>query len=98
MLLQKNRFGLIQDLPDVIREKQHELGSMGVAKVYTSTSLNKTESANIVSFLEKKTSKQIKLDIEVDESLLAGLKIVYQNTIYDATLENSLNKLKLSFR
>lgn len=51
----------------------------------------------IRDWLEKKTGKSVDLKTEVDKSLLGGLVIRHEDTIYDASLKTRVANLKKSF-
>ena len=51
-----------------------------------------------MSFLKSYFKKDIDLNVIIDESIIAGVRIETSNVEFDATLDNSLNKLKLAFQ
>ena len=69
-----------------------------VAKAFSSTKLKDQEEASITQFLKSYFKKDIELNVFVDESIMAGVRIEASNIIFDATLDNALNKLKLAFK
>ena len=75
-----------------------ELKNSLLAVVYTPLNLTETDIKEIKSFLNKKFNKEIKLNIIIDESILAGVRIEVSNKVFDATLNSSLKKLKLAYK
>lgn len=62
--------------------------------VSTAISLTKEEQQEIVSILEEKLDRSIKLTVNVDKSLIAGLYIRVGDRVFDETLRTRIEKLR----
>ena len=98
LIVSKNRSELFLELNLLIDAAILELKNSLLAVVYTPLNLIEKDINEIKSFLNKKFNKEIKLNIIIDESILAGVKIEVSNKVFDATLNSSLKKLKLAYK
>ena len=67
------------------------------ATIITARNIPVALEKKIKDWLEKTTHKSVDLKTEVDKSLLGGLVIKQEDTIYDASLKTRLTNLKNSF-
>ncbi|MBC8214844.1 MAG: ATP synthase F1 subunit delta [Candidatus Marinimicrobia bacterium] len=62
--------------------------------VFSSHKLNEEELSDIVNQLEKKLSRKVYTKLEIDPTLLGGVKLRIGNTIVDGSLARRLENLK----
>ncbi len=94
LLVDKHRIVYLKDiLKAYISLADEELG-IEHAEVYSARKLPEEELAKIKSALETKTGKQIVLRNVVDESLIAGIKVVVGNNVTDVTMKNKIDSLR----
>lgn len=98
LLISKGRFELVGVLSPLIDKAILDLNNCLLASVYSPVELSKSDVDNITEFLNKKFDKEIKFDFIKDESILAGVRIEVNNKMFDATLNSSLQKLKLAYK
>lgn len=98
LLISKGRSEIIKILTPLIEESILELNNCLLAKVYSPIDLSDKEFDAIESFLKGKFDKNISFVFEKDKSILAGVKIEVNNKLFDATLNSSLQKLKLAYK
>lgn len=67
------------------------------AKVVSATALNDASRAEIISIVEKATSKHVVLDEKVDAALIGGFLLTVGDKQFDTSISKSLQKLKKSF-
>ena len=96
LLIKKNRIdllsNLIKDFERLILEKKQCVK----VKVKSANELDKDEKLQIEGFIKSEYNKSIVIDYERDLSILAGFKIYVENKQYVSTVENLLEKFKLS--
>jgi len=63
-------------------------------KVISAEPLSEAQTARLKEALERKTSKQVTLDIHVDVSLGGGLRVEMAGKCYDNTLESRMDHLR----
>ncbi len=64
------------------------------AKVVSAEPLSETQAARLKEALERKTGKQVTLDIRVNASLGGGLRVEMAGKCYDNTLESRMDHLR----
>jgi F-type H+-transporting ATPase subunit delta len=64
--------------------------------VYSTYSLSETEINEVERAFEKNEGLKTELTNEIDSSLIGGIKVVIGGRVYDGSLANSLEKLKVS--
>lgn len=98
ILAKSGRMSLLASVKQIATENLYDLKECINANIYVSTPLNSDQKTTILSYLKDATSKTIEPNFEEDDSLLAGFKVHVGNVIYDATLENNLEKLERSIK
>tara|TARA_B100000427_G_scaffold261315_1_gene225827 strand:+ start:210 stop:740 length:531 start_codon:yes stop_codon:yes gene_type:complete len=98
LLIQKDRFFLLDDMATIVESMIYDLKKEVPATVYSSVSLQPKDKQTILAYLKSYFKKDVDLKMIVDESILAGVKVEANNTVFDATLDNSLKNLKLAFQ
>ena len=93
----KKRLSLLKDISSVIDPYILDENNQIEAKVFTPVKLSSEQVDKISVFLKKKTNKTPVIEQFIDESIIAGIKVVTGHTTYDGTIINALKKLKLSF-
>jgi len=86
-----------QMFPDVIRAyrslRDEQRGLVNVT-VRVAAELGEVEEAELVATIEKMINKNVRLETEVDDSLLGGLVVRIGDTVYDGSFVNQLQALR----
>lgn len=98
LLIKKGRASLFLSMKPVLTSIISELNQTIVGHVVSSTTFTKEEEDSVVSFLSRYFNSKASITLTVDESLLAGFKIIANNLEFDATLDYSLGKLRAAFK
>lgn len=64
------------------------------AKVVSAFPLTESQQKNLMENLSKSTGKSIKLDLQIDKSLLGGLVVTVGSRMVDDSIKTRLNQLK----
>ncbi len=94
VLLAKRRINLAPLLLENYKEIYYQKTNTDLAKISSAKVLNPTELTEIKTKLEECFNKTIEINNEVDESLIAGIKIQVANKVIDASLKAKLKQLK----
>jgi F-type H+-transporting ATPase subunit delta len=93
ILIENNRFNCISQLTvDFIKLSNEELGQ-AQAIIYSPHQINNTELNEIVNKFSFLTNKKIRAEVQLDESLLGGIKVKIGDRLYDGTLSGKLKQL-----
>lgn len=94
VLLERRRVSIITLLADSYKEIFNERNNTQEAKLSTAQDLGTDEINTIKANLEKIFNKGIEIKHSIDESLVAGLKVVVGNKVIDSSLKKKISKLK----
>lgn len=83
---------LVEVLDSLIGHAQNALG-IQKAMVYSAQSLSKEELITIQNKLEQDLQCKIEMETHIDESLIAGFKVVVGSNIYDLSIKHKINTL-----
>ncbi|RAP34086.1 ATP synthase F1 subunit delta [Candidatus Marinamargulisbacteria bacterium SCGC AG-410-N11] len=96
VLIKKNRLDLLsiisQDFDKMILEKKNSIK----VTVESSSNLDINEKEKIESFIKNEYKKELVINYTQDSNMLAGFKATVENRKYISTVENLLEKFKLS--
>ena len=93
LLLDKGRGGYLPALPVAYQQLLDEKAGILPVTVVCSYPLSSEQQAALSAAIVKISGKDIRLDQEVDASLIGGLKLVIGDTVYDGSLNKQLDKL-----
>lgn len=93
-LLEKGRIDCIKSISDeyteIINSQKGELN----IKIVTASTLDEKQIQDIVDKYKKLyNANTIKYEIELDESVIGGVKVIVGNKIYDSTLKTRLSQI-----
>lgn len=94
LLIDKGRIGYLAEILKVFVQKANEELGITEATVWSARKLPERELRRITEALEKKTGKQIVLRNEIDEQLIAGIKVVVGNNVTDVTMKRRIDGMK----
>ena len=84
----------LSNLPKIIDCLNKQVtNQQNTALITSSTALNSSEIEKIHQFLKKKLGKDFVIDLEVDKTLMGGIKIEVGDQIIDLSLNNRLNQI-----
>jgi F-type H+-transporting ATPase subunit delta len=94
----KGRVSNIQDIIKSYKDLVSDFNGIKNAYVSTSKALSENQINSIKQKLREKFSSEFILHTEVDESLIAGLKIKIGSQMIDSTIKSKLNALKAKMK
>ena len=97
LLNEKKRMGLLESISNNVDTFILNESDKVSVKVYSAVELASSQLDDIEKFIKHKLNKIPEIEVFLDESILGGIRIVTGNTVFDGTIMNTLNKLKLSF-
>lgn len=94
LLLDKSRFNSIFNISKAYCGIYNDVHGIEIAHVYCAKMLSDDEIKNLKDMLEKKLNKTVEMKVQVDTTLLAGLRIKIKDEIIDNSAKNRLSRLK----
>lgn len=94
ILVDKNRFSQFQDICQVFHKMYNEEHNIIVAYVTSAKALQQLELNKLQDVLEKKTNKHVELVVNIDEDVMAGIRVKIGDQVIDNTARTRLENLK----
>ncbi len=92
LLIDKNRFVYVKDILDYFIARAKESLGMGTAYVTTAEALSQEDKDRVKARLLATTRyKDIEVIYDIDESLIAGVKVRIKDRVIDNTIRNKLD-------
>lgn len=94
LLIDKGRMSQLREMLVGFLAKANVHLNIQEATVYSARTLKEEDKQRIKDALEQKLKKHVVLKNKVDESLIAGIKVVVGNQVTDVTMKHKLEELK----
>ena len=95
VVIQKERYGELQNIFTYFIDKMKEEKGIGVAHITTAVALSEAQKKACVARLLETTSYQsIEADFQTDEALIGGMVIRINDRVVDSSVRTKLNDLK----
>ena len=94
LLIDKGRMEYLKEMLGYFVAKANEELGIQTATVYSVRKLPEEDLERIKKALEIKTGKKITITNQIDERLIAGIKVVTGNNITDVSMKNRLEGMK----
>ena len=94
LLTNRNRFNLFPDLVDVYQKQLMDHRNVIQAKLVTARPLSNKQAAQLEQRFSKATGCAVTMTRKVDEGILGGAIARLGSTVYDASIENQLARIR----
>jgi F-type H+-transporting ATPase subunit delta len=94
LMVERDRGALIPEVAEAVRVQADDLVKRVRAQIESAAPLGDDVVQSLKKALERRTGKQVELDVEVDPSLLGGIRATVGSTVLDGTLRSQLDQLK----
>jgi F-type H+-transporting ATPase subunit delta len=94
VLAENGRLGVVTEIRAHFDALKNEREGTVEAEVYTAFEMDKAQIADLVSRLEKKTGRKVKVRVSVDKSLIGGVKVVIGDKVIDGSARAQLSALE----
>jgi F-type H+-transporting ATPase subunit delta len=94
VLLRNQRLGELHEVKKRFAEELDQRAGMITAQVKTARPTSPEQQSSLQMTLTQVTGKKVKLNFEVDESLIGGVVTHIGSTVYDGSVRNQLDQLK----
>ena len=93
-MIDKNREEYLASIYETYCAYADEVRNIAFADVVSAYPLTEEQETALSAQLAKLSGKTVKLNVSVDESLLAGLKVTFGDKVYDGTVGARLAGMK----
>lgn len=94
LLCEKRRERILEGILEDFLEFMDERQGVATARVRSACVLTDEQQERLAKRLSEHSGKQVRLEVEVDEGLRAGVVARLGDTVYDGTLDAQLNRLR----
>ncbi|MDE5977483.1 MAG: F0F1 ATP synthase subunit delta [Turicibacter sp.] len=94
LLLDKDRMSLLTEIMTAYNELVNQHFGILEGTVYSAVALSDSQLDQLTNVFTKKLNQKVKLNVEVDSSLLGGYKVSLGNIVYDNSIKLQLKNLK----
>lgn len=94
VLLERNRIGLLSQILEAYRLLLDERAGIARVNVLSAEPLGVEVRNRLEKAMRRVTGKQVKLEYQIDKSLIAGLKVQVGSTVIDGTVQIELEQLR----
>lgn len=92
-LLNNKREDLIAEVAEAFKQSVREHKNIAQVTAFTAIEMSDAMRKSVTASLKKQLEKDIELSERVDESLIGGIRLWINNTVYDGTISHQLEEL-----
>src|SRR5579863_315355 len=92
-LQENNRLTLLGDIFVLFEKMAHDELNTSKAVILSAFPMNEKDKTDFEQLLSKKFGRKIMASVEVQTGLIGGIKILINDTVIDASVKSSLNKM-----
>ena len=94
LLCERDEFGGIFDCLEDYHHRYNEKYGIVPAKVVAAEPLQEAQLVRLKEALERKTGKHVELSVQIDSTVVGGLRVEMAGKCYDNTLESRMDHLR----
>ena len=98
VLAENGRLGLLPEIRAQFEALRNEREGVVEADVYSAFELTKTQLADLLQRLEKKTGRKVKAKVQLDKELIGGVKVVIGDKVLDGSARAQLGALETALK
>ena len=98
LLVSKNRISLLPLIKEGMKRELLDLKNEIEVYVIAASKMENQNKDRFIQYLKSQLGKEIKANFTESNRYLGGFYAKVRHTVYDGTLDNSLNNLKLAFK
>ena len=93
-LLEKKRKNIIEDISNEYTKINNDLNKKISIKIIVASALNESQINDIVNKYKKVyNANTVDYTVELDKSVIGGVKVIVNNVVYDSTVKTRLNQM-----
>ena len=98
VLAENGRLGLLPEIRSQFEALKDEREGVLEAEVQSAFELSEAQVADLVQRLEKKTGRKVRTKVQVDKSLIAGVRVVLGDQVIDGSARAQLGALEAALK
>ncbi|GHV46341.1 ATP synthase subunit delta [Bacteroidia bacterium] len=97
LIAKKTRTAFVLGIAQMYINIYREHNDISSVSAYTAKELTEAQKYQILTVLEKKIGKKVVLTCKITPELIGGIKLLYDNQEYDATIKRKIQTIKQEF-
>ena len=94
LLLDKNRLDLLEEITNNYKDMLDKQNKKITIKIITPYEITKKEAKDIADkFKKQENAKEVCYKLEIDETLIGGIKVILNGKVYDGSVKTKLKNL-----
>ena len=94
LLLDKNRLDLLEEITNNYKSMLDKQNKKITIKIITPYEITKKEAKDIADkFKKQENAKEVSYELEIDETLIGGIKVILNGKVYDSSVKTKLKNL-----
>ena len=98
VLAENGRLGLLPEIRSQFEALKDEREGVLEAEVQSAFELSEAQVADLVQRLEKKTGRKVRTKVQVDKTLIAGVRVVLGDQVIDGSARAQLGALEAALK
>lgn len=94
VVLDNGRLGAMGEIARQFRALVNAAGGVADARIISAFPLSEADVASTTTALEKRFGRKLKAQVEVDESLIGGIRVIVGDEVLDASVKARLESMK----
>ena len=95
-LLEHGRLSVLPEVAHQYRALLNAQSGFSEAVIYSAYPLDAAAKAAVTQVLEKRFSRQLQTSVEIDESLIGGVRVVVGDEVLDTSVKSRLEEMKVA--
>jgi len=95
-LLEHGRLSVLPEVAHQFRALLNAQSGFSEAVIYSAYPLDAAAKAAVTEVLEKRFSRQLQTSVEIDESLIGGVRVVVGDEVLDTSVKSRLEEMKVA--
>ena len=98
VLAENGRLDLLPEVRSQFEALKNEREGVLEAEVHSAFELSDTQVADLVQRLEKKTQRKVRIKVQIDKDLIAGVRVVLGDKVIDGSARAQLGALETALK
>lgn len=98
VLAENGRLDLLPEIRSQFEALKNEREGVLEAKVHSAFELSDTQVADLVQRLERKTQRKVRIKVQIDKDLIAGVRVVLGDKVIDGSARAQLGALETALK
>jgi F-type H+-transporting ATPase subunit delta len=96
LVIENGRLGVLPEIASQFRALKNAVGGSADATVYSAFPIDGAALADVAATLEKRFGRKLNVQVELDASLIGGIRVVVGDEVLDSSVKARLEQMKVA--